>query len=160
MLADFNVQEGKWLLDTFLYQHELHSVNKNSTCYKHSTNPSNIDLILTNCSKSFSKMDRLFTGLSDFHKLVLSVSKTTFTKSKSKEIVYVYRNYKKFNENNFNQDVHNQLLSEQPKDYATFKKLVLSILVEHASPKKKLQRANHGPYVIKALRKAIMRRSY
>ena len=98
-------------------------------------------------------MDRLFTGLSDFHKLVLSVSKTTFTKSKSKEIVYVYRNYKKFNENN-------QLLSEQPKDYATFKKLVLSILVEHASPKKKLQRANHGPYVIKALRKAIMRRSY
>ena len=105
-------------------------------------------------------MDRLFTGLSDFHKLVLSVSKTTFTKYKSKEIVYVYRNYKKFNENNFNQDVHNQFLSEQPKDYATFKKLVLSILVEHASPKKKLQRANHGPYVIKALRKAIMRRSY
>ena len=44
-------------------------------------------------------MDRLFTGLSDFHKLVLSVSKTTFTKYKSKEIVYVYRS------NNFISDI-------------------------------------------------------
>ena len=25
---DFNAQEGQRLLDTFLYQHELHSINK------------------------------------------------------------------------------------------------------------------------------------
>ena len=35
----------------------------------------------------------------------------TFTKSKPKEIVY--RNYRKFNENNFNPDFQNQLSSEQ-----------------------------------------------
>ena len=91
MLAgDFNAQEGEWLLDTFLYQHELHNINKNPTCYKNPNNPSNIDLILTNCSKCFFNTDTIFTGLSDFHKLVLSVFKTMFTKSKPKEIVYRY----------------------------------------------------------------------
>ena len=120
-------------------------------------NPSNIDLILTNCTKRFFKTDTIFTSLLDFHKLVLSVFKTTFTKSKPKEIVR--RNYRKFNENNFNQDLHDQHSSEQPKDYASFEKIFLSIL-EHAPLKKKLLRANHAPYITKALRKAIMRRSY
>ena len=54
---------------------------------------------------------KIFTGLPDFPKLVLSVFKMTFTKSKPKEIVY--RNYRKFNENNFNPDFQNQLSSEQ-----------------------------------------------
>ena len=81
-----------------------------------------------------------------------------FTKSKPKEIVCT--NYRKFNENNFNQDLHNQLSSEQPKDYASFEKLFLPILEEHAPLKKKLLRANHAPYVTKTLRKAFMRRSY
>ena len=84
LAGDFNAQEGERLLDTFLYQQELHSNNKNPTCYKNPNNPGKIDLILTNCSKSFSKTDTIFTGLSDFHKLVLSVFKTTFTKSKPK----------------------------------------------------------------------------
>ena len=64
---------------------------------------------------------RIFTGLSGFHKLVLSVFKTTFTKSRPNEIVF--RNYRKFNEKNFNQDVYNQLFSEQPKDYVSFRKI-------------------------------------
>ena len=79
-------------------------------------------------------MDTIFTCLSDFHKQVLSVFKTTFTKSKPKEIVY--RNYQKINENNFNQELHNQLSSEQLRDYASFEKMFLSILEEHAPLKK------------------------
>ena len=71
-------------------------------------------------------METIFTGLSDFHKLILSVFKTTFTKFKPKEIVY--RNYRKFNKNYFNKGLHNQLSSEQPKDYASFEKKFLSIL--------------------------------
>ena len=103
MLArDFKAEEGERLLDTFLYQHYLHSINKNPTCYKNPNNQSNIDLILTNCSKNIFKTDIIFTGLSAFDKLVLSLFKTTFTKSKPKEIVEII-------ENNFNQDLHNQL---------------------------------------------------
>ena len=69
----------------------------------------------------FFQTDVILTGLSDFHKLVLSVFKTTFAKSKPKEIVY--RNYRKFNENNFNQNLHHHFSSEQPKEYVPFEKL-------------------------------------
>ena len=43
------------------------------------------------------------TGLSDFHKLFLSVFKTAFPKSKPKEITY--RNFKKFSEETINQEL-------------------------------------------------------
>ena len=55
---------------------------------------------------------------------------TCYTQSKPKRIVC--KNCRKFNENNFNQDLHNQLSSEQPKDYASFEKIFSSILEEHA----------------------------
>ena len=153
LAGDFNTQEGERLLRNFLNQHELHSINKNPIRYKNPNNPSNIDLILINCSKSFFKTETIFTGLSNFHKIVLSVFKTTFRKFKPKEIVY--RNYRKFNENNFNEDLHNQHSSEQPKDYAYFEKIFLSILQEHAPLKKMLLRAKHAPYITKALRKPL-----
>ena len=81
-------------------------------------------------------MDTIFTGLSDFHKLVLSVFKTTFTKSEPKEIIY--RNYRKFNENNSTQDFHNQLSPEQLKDRASYEKIFLPILEEHKPFKEKV----------------------
>ena len=37
--------------------------------------------------------------------------------------------------------------------------IFLKVLNRHAPLKKKMLRANHGPYVSKALRKAIMKRS-
>ena len=86
----------------------------------------------------------------------MSVFKKTFTKSKPNEIVY--RNYEKFNENNFNQDLHNRISSEQLKDFASFEKIFLSILEENPPLKEKLLRANHTPYLTTALRKAIIRR--
>ena len=78
-----------------MYQHNLQSINKEPSCYKNSNNPSCIDLFLTN-RPSFYQTETFFTGLSDFHKLVLSIFKTTFKKSKAKEIIY--RDFKKFKE--------------------------------------------------------------
>ena len=86
LVGDFNTQIGETCLDTFLHQHELENVNKEPTCYKNSENPSPIDFTLTNNPRSFFKTNTFFTGLPDFHKLVLSVFKTTFCKSKPKEI--------------------------------------------------------------------------
>ena len=100
LIGDFNAQIGQTLLDTFLYQYKLANINKEPTCYKNSENPTCIDFILSNRPKSFFKTNTVFTGLSDFHKLVLSVFKTTFPKSKPKEITY--RNFKNFIEENFN----------------------------------------------------------
>ena len=43
--GDFNAQEGEKCLNTFLYQHELKSLNKEATCYRIPNNQNCIDLI-------------------------------------------------------------------------------------------------------------------
>ena len=95
--------------------------------------------------------------MSDFHKLVLYVFKTTFPKSKPKEITY--RNFKNFSEENFNQELRTNLRERCVRNYSSFENVFLDTLNEHAHPKKKVIRANHAPYVSKSLRKAIMKRS-
>ena len=100
LASDLNAQVGEKSFDTFLYQHQLTSISRNPTCYKNPNNPSCIDHILTNSPKSFFKTETVFTGLSDFHKLVLSVFKLHFSKAKAKKISY--RNFRDFKEDNFN----------------------------------------------------------
>ena len=55
-------------------------------------NSSCIDLILTNNAMAFQNTATVFTGLSHFHKLVLTVLKIGITKSKHQKITY--RGYK------------------------------------------------------------------
>ena len=57
-----------------------------------------MDFILSNRPKGFVKTNTFFPGLSDFHKLVLSVFKIAFPKSKPKKIAY--KNFKNFSEEN------------------------------------------------------------
>ena len=83
LAGDLNAQVAGKSFDTFLYQHELTLKNTYSTCYKNANNHSYIDQILTNSPKSFFKTETVFTGLSDFHKLVLSLSKGCVQKGKN-----------------------------------------------------------------------------
>ena len=80
---DFNAHVGGKLFDTFLYQYEITSINRNPTCYKNTNIPSCIDRMLKNSPKSLFKTEAVFTELSDFHKLVLSVFKLPFLKVKA-----------------------------------------------------------------------------
>ena len=82
--------------------------------------------------------------------------KTKFDKGKPKEVTY--RDYKKFNEVCFKNDLKVALASDCT-NYEAFEKIFLSTLNLHAPLKKKIIRANHAPYMTKALRKAIMKRS-
>ena len=111
-----------------------------------------------NNPRSFYQTEIFFTCLSDFHKLVLSVFKTTFTKSKTKEIIY--RDSRKFNEQYFKNDLCTELSSKSIKSYGSFKNIFLNTLNKHAPIKKKMLRTNHPPYITKALRKGILKRSY
>ena len=69
-------------------------------CSKNASNPCFIDLYLTNSALSFQRTLTISCGLSDYQKLVLTVLKITISKNKLREIVY--RNYKYFNSQNFN----------------------------------------------------------
>ena len=87
LVGDFNTEVSD-VLSTFLYQHDLENLVKEKTCFKNANNPSTIDLFLTNNSLAFQNTTTTFTGLSDCHKLVLTVLKTTFSKNKPKELFY------------------------------------------------------------------------
>ena len=156
LTGDFNAQEGELCIDSFLYEYNLKNLIKEKTCFKNPENPSCIDLFLTNSPLSFQNSRTMCIGLSDCHKMILTVFKTTFPKTKPKEIIY--RNYKTFNQSIFKTELK-QKLQAQKASYKDFELTFLEVLNIHAPLKKKVIRANHVPYMSKILRKAIMRRS-
>ena len=64
---------------------------KKNLVLKSFSNPSYIDLFLTNNALSFQSTKTVSTGLSDFHKLILTVLKTSIVTSKPRKIKY--KNY-------------------------------------------------------------------
>ena len=130
---------------------------KEPTCFKNPNNPSTIDLILTNSPKSFCKTKSLLIGLSDFHKIVMTIFKTTFPKAKPKEITY--RDYKHFNKNVFNHELKENLSNIDRMSYLKFEDTFLVTLNKHAPIKKKIIRTNQALYETRTLRKARMRRT-
>ena len=103
ILGDFNCEIKDEAMDVFCNAYNLRCLVKENTCFKNADNPSCIDLILTNKPRCFQKTCLIETGLSDFHKLTLTVMKSKFTK-KSPKIMH-YRNYKYFNNTLFQNDL-------------------------------------------------------
>ena len=118
-------------------------------------NPSCIDLYITNSPKSFQNTTTLDTGLSDYHKMVITVLKASFQKTKPKE--FYYRDYRNLNREDFKIELQNKL-NTNVASYELFEKLFLEVLDKHAPFKSKIIRGNQVPYMTKALRKAIMKR--
>ena len=73
-MSDFNAEISSYL-EEFCASHNLKNLIKQLTCFKNLENPTFIDHILTNHPKSFYLPSVFETGLSDFHKLTLTVSK-------------------------------------------------------------------------------------
>ena len=111
---------------------------------------------LPNKPKCFQNTIGFSTGLSDFHKLVGTSFKINF--SKSKPIARTYRDMKHFDKQAFRSDLISEI-SKIGSDYNEFDDTFNKVLDKHAPTKTKLLRANHKPYVTKAMRKPIMKRS-
>ena len=79
--------------------YDLKNLVRVPTCYKNPENPSCIDLFLRNKSLCSQVTNAFDTGLSDFHKLGVTVMKTYFRKMKPKTIRY--RSYKNFDNYTF-----------------------------------------------------------
>ena len=88
--------------------------------------------------------------------MVVIVLKHTFHRSVPKELVS--RDYKNSDRVIFKRKLEDKL-NQQINEYKHFEKMFLEILNIQAPIKKKLMRANHVPYMTKALRRAIMKRS-
>ena len=157
-IGDFNMIETEEQLKNFLDLYSLKNLVHEPTCYKSQTAKC-IDLVLTNRNRSVQQTTTVETGLSDFHKMVVSVLKTTFPKHGP--TVINYRNYKNFNEIVFRNDLRDELGKIEPfnLNYTSFETTFNILLDKHAPTKKKYVRANDKLFMTRALRKAVMLRS-
>ena len=99
LAGDFNVQESEPCMQDFLEEFNAKNLVKGNTCFKNINNPSCIDLFITNSCNSFQSTTTISTGLSDFHKMIATVLKTTFPKAKPK--VILYRDFSKYDVSSF-----------------------------------------------------------
>ena len=119
-------------------------------------NPSCIDLFITNSPLSFQNTIAVSNGLSDFHKMVITVMKMSFKPHSPTE--RHYRGYKYFNQTKFKNNL-NKISCKCISNYESFKITFIEVLNKHAPLRKKFLRFNHAPYIAKTLRKVIMHRS-
>ena len=77
LAGDLNIDVENPILKEFLDSHNAQSLISDKTCFKSLLNPSTIDLFITNSPKSFSSSCAVSSGLSDFHKMILTVMKSS-----------------------------------------------------------------------------------
>ena len=153
LVGDFNAEESEPCLSQFLYEYNAKNIVKENTFLKNAMNPSCIDLFIANSPLSFQNTITVSNGLSDFHKIVITVMKMSF--KKQSPIERHYTDYKSFDRTRIKDNL-NEKLSECIPNYGSFKTAFIEVLNKHAPLRKKFLRANHAPYIAKTLRKAII----
>ena len=83
LLVDLNSEPTESAVRDFCQIYGYKNLIKHNTCFKDPEKPSCIDLIITNRPKSFQNSMTLETGLSDFHKMTLTVMKVLYKKTKA-----------------------------------------------------------------------------
>ena len=136
LLGDFNIEMRENLMKDFCDTYDLINLIKDPTCFKNPLNPSIIDLVLTNRSRSFQNSQTIETGLSDYHKLTVTVMRTFFPKQVP--TIITYRDYKHFDKAIFRQEFLDILcnVNSGTIDYDTFETVCVELLKRHAPLKK------------------------
>ena len=78
LVGDFNSEIYDKCVEDFCESYNLSTLIRESNCHKNPENPSCIDLFLTNSPNSFQNFSMVETGLSDFHRMTVTVMKTPF----------------------------------------------------------------------------------
>ena len=108
VIGHLNAEANLECMKLFRETYDLNSLIKVPTCYKNPEKPSYIDFLLTNRPKSSSIVE---TGLSVFHRMTVTVMKTTFEKFE-KPRVTCFRNWNEFCDETF----RSQLLTKLSLD--------------------------------------------
>ena len=139
----------------------LDNLVKETTCFK-SKKGTLIDLLLTNKPRSFQKTQNFVTGISDCHKLILTVLRSSFKKLPPKTVFY--RCHSNFDQKQFLNDLDRKLIEgglyrNCHDQYNKLTEIFRDILDHHAPLKQKKIRGNQAPFMTKELSKAIMNKS-
>ena len=143
-MGAFNVAFTEANMAAFCNEYKLKTLNKESTCFKNSMSPSYIDLYLTKCPKIFESTLTTETGISDFHKLIVTVLKVKHEKVPPK--IIQYRDYKNFDLTRFFEKLQVRLtqLNMTGLEFGSLKKCFIETLNKVAPLKTKFLRANHS----------------
>ena len=121
-LGDFNAGMEDTSLKIFCSNYNLTSMINKPTCHKNPGTPTCIDLIVTNCPRSFQNSCVTGTGLSDFHMMIVTVMKTSYRKIEPR--VINYRDYKSFSNEGFREslleNIKGKLSGNSDKSFSNF----------------------------------------
>ena len=136
-MGDYNAEIIETNMSSFCEIYHLTDIIKQPSCFKNPSNPSCIDLFLTNNANCFQKSSVFETGLSNFHKLIVTVMKWHILKQQAK--IIKYRNYKGFNETKFRSELTDilDLNIHENRNIDFFKNILLKVLNKHAPIKTK-----------------------
>ena len=137
------------LLDVF----NLKNLVKEPTCFM-SDKGSLTDITLTNKPRSFHKTQGFATGISDFHKLVVTVLRSYYKKLP----------VKRFGKATFLRDLNSRLIQGElynncQEPYNKLTQIFSEELDSHAPVKQKVGKGNKAPSMTKYLSKAIIMKS-
>ena len=156
LLGDFNSEVGENEMSEFCQGYNLKNLIKEPTCFKNPENPSCIDLILTNKKGRFCDTKVIETGLSDYHKMTVTVLKRYFKKQSL--TIITYRNYSKIDTSIFRENVkitlEDRTKGNGKMTYDEFKESFLAQVEKYSPLKRKTIRANNSPFMNKALSKS------
>ena len=103
IVGDLNTGMSEPFLDEVCQTYNLESIVNKPNFFKNHKNYSCIDLMLTDKQERFLQAKTVETGLSDFHKMVASVFKTSLKKQKPK--IVKNRDYKSFDNEKFRESL-------------------------------------------------------
>ena len=156
VLGDFNLEVNNPTIRCMMNDHNLSSLIQTPTCFK-SASGRCIDLILTNCKHGCFNSKTFETGFSDFHHMVYTNLKTTFTRLPPR--VARFRSYRSFSEEQFRTELGQKLSECQSDRYEDIEQLYLETLNKYAPMKTISIRGNNKPHMTKVLRKAMNKRT-
>ena len=117
--------------------------------------------MLANRPRRFHNTSLIETGLSDCHKMIVSVFRAFFKRLPAK--VIEYRNYKTFDQNEFLRNLDQELIKSNScndkQQYDIFASIFRRVLHKHTPLKMKKPRGNQAKFMTKELRKAVMDQS-
>ena len=147
--GDFNSEMAESAMENFCGTYHLHNLIKDPSCFKNPDKPSCIDLLLRNFPKPFLKSQTLETGLSDFHKLALTILQILY--KKQNPLVIMYRDYKSFLSGTFRTELLSAMDRYSNIYFADFHSEFLYLLGKHAPVKKKYIGVNQKNFMDKEL---------
>ena len=157
MLGDWNSAITEECMSQFCDMYDLENLIKEPTCFKSNGNPSSIDVILTNRKSKFQNSMTVETGLSDFHKMTVTVMKNHF--KKKEPIKIVYHDKSNFDAVRFREKIKSKIQRKGNMSLDELQTLIVGDYHEDAPLKEKVLRGNNAPFMNRTLSQAFSTRA-